>query len=163
MESLKAPGPDGLPPLFFKQFWPYIREDVSYVVLTCLNTGFITSSINFTFITLIPKVKCPSRVLEFWPIELCNITYKLVSKVIANRLKKFLASIIFESQSAFQSNKAISDNILVAFETLHHMQTQKLKNVNFLTLKLDMSKTYNTVEWCFFIEILKKMGSVKHG
>lgn len=65
MESLKAPSPDGLPPLFFKQFWPYIREDVSYVVLTCLNTGFITSSINFTFITLIPKVKCPSRVLEF--------------------------------------------------------------------------------------------------
>ena len=86
-------------------------------VLSCLTSGVIPPSINQTFITLIPKVKSPSKVLEFHPISLCNIIYKLVSKVIANRLKGVLPLIISESQSAFQSDKAISDNILVAFET----------------------------------------------
>ena len=60
-------------------------------------------------------MKCPKQVMEFHPIALCNIMYKLMSKVLANRLKKLLPNIIFESQSAFQSDKAISDNILVAF------------------------------------------------
>ena len=57
MEALKSPGPDGMPPLFFQQFWPIIGDEVVDAVLTCLNTGSIPSSINHTFITLIPKVK----------------------------------------------------------------------------------------------------------
>ena len=123
MAPLKAPGPDGLPPLFYQKFWPSTGEDVSKAVLNCLNSGSIPSSINRTFITLIPKVKSPSVVSEFRPISLCNVIYKIVSKVAANRLKKVLPLIISDSQSAFQSNKAISDNILVAFELLHHMKT----------------------------------------
>ena len=125
MEPLKAPGPDDLPPLFFQKFWLNIREKISQTVLTCLNTGSIPPSINHTFITLIPKVKSPTKVSEFRPIALCNTIYKIVSKVIANRFKKVLPYIIFESQSAFQIDKAISDNILIAFEMLHHMKIQK--------------------------------------
>lgn len=93
MEPLKAPGPDGLPPLFFQNFWPCIREEVSQA----LNSGSIPSSINHTFITLIPKVKSPSKVTEFRPIALCNTIYKLVSKVIANKFKRVLPIIISES------------------------------------------------------------------
>ena len=107
MEPLKAPRPDGLPPLFYQKLWPSIGEDVSHVVLHCLNSGSIPPSINCTIITLIPKVKMPTVVLEFCPIALCNVIYKLVSKVVVNRLKKVLLSLISESQSAFQSNKAI--------------------------------------------------------
>jgi len=69
-----------------------------------------------------------------------------VSKVLANRLKKILPDIILESQSAFQVNKAISDNILVAFETLHHMKNEKGRKSGFMTLKLDISKAYDQVE-----------------
>ncbi|KAL4609732.1 hypothetical protein ACB092_08G002500 [Castanea dentata] len=127
MALLKAPGPDGLTPLFYQNFWPSIGEDVSKAILNCLNSGSIPSSINHTFITLIPKVKSPSVVSEFCPIALCNVIYKLLSKVVTNRLKKVLPYIISESQSAFQSNKAILENILVAFELLHHMKTQKSK------------------------------------
>ena len=107
MDPLKAPGPDGLPPLFFQKFWSTIGEEVSQAILTCLNSSSFPSTINRTFITLIPKVKNPCSVSNLRPISLCNIIYKLVSKVVANRLKKVLPFIIFESQSVFQSNKAI--------------------------------------------------------
>ena len=112
-------------------------------VLTCLNTGSIPPSINQTFITLIPKVKSLVRVLEYRLTALCNILYKLISKVLANRLEKILPCVISESQSAFQSNKAILDNILVAFETLHHMKSQKSKKMVFIAMKLDMSVVHD--------------------
>ena len=122
MEPLKVLGPDGLPPLFFQRYWHVVGDDVTEVVLSCLSTGVIPTSLNSTFITLIPKVKSPSKVSEFRPISLCNIVYKLVSKVVANRMRGTLPLMILESQSAFQSDKAISDNILEAFETLHPMK-----------------------------------------
>ena len=78
--------------------------------------------------------------------------------MIANRLKGALPSIISESQSAFQSDKAISDNILVAFETLHHIKNQKKKKAGFMVLKLDMSKAYDRVEWGFLEVTMLKMG-----
>ena len=106
-------------------------KDVTKVVLSCLASGVIPPSINQTFITLILKAKSPTKVFEYHPISLCNIIYKLVSKVIANKLKGVLPLIISESQSAFQSDKAIFDNILVAFETLHHMKNQKKRGGGF--------------------------------
>ena len=104
------------------------------------------TSLNHAFLTLIPKVKNPEKVSDFRPIALCNILYKLISKVLANRLKTFLPQIIFESQSTFQADKAILDNILVAFEILHHMKTKKTGKTGFMAMKLDMSKAYDKVE-----------------
>ena len=94
MAPLKAPGSDGMPPLFFQTFWSDIGLDVSEAVLSCLNSGTILKSINHTFLTLIPKVKNPEIVAQFRPISLCNVIYKILSKVIVNRLKPFLNSII---------------------------------------------------------------------
>ena len=69
-----------------------------------------------------------------------------------------LPHIISESQSAFQSDKAISDNILVAFKTLHHMKRKKRGKVGHMVLKLDMSKAYNRLEWVFLQRTMEKMG-----
>ena len=101
MEPLKALRPNELPPLFFQKYWRVIGDDVVAAILSCLQSSAIPPSINYTFITLIPKVKSPTKVTDYHSISLCNISYKIVSKVIANRLKCILPNIISESQSAF--------------------------------------------------------------
>lgn len=116
MAPLKALGLDGMPPIFYQHYWSPISDDVSCAMLSCLNSGTIPASINHTYITLIPKIKSPEKVIEFRPISLCNILYKLISKLLANRLKNLLPYVVSESQSVFQSDKAISGNILVAFK-----------------------------------------------
>ena len=143
MAPLKAHGPNGMPPLFFQTYWPDIGTDITQVVLSSLNSGSILKAINHTFITLIPKVKNPEKVTDFQPISLCNVIYKIISKVIANRLKPRLNSIISKTQSAFIANRLIIDNVLIAFESLHHMMTSCLGKKSFMALKLDMSKAYD--------------------
>ena len=158
MAPLKAPGPDGMPPLFYQHFWPVVDKDVTSSVLMWLNSGILPSPINHTFITLIPKVDSPELVTEFRPISLCNVLYKIFSKVLANRLKKFLPNLITEHQSAFAKNRLITDNILVAFETLHCMKNQTSSKSGSMALKLDMSKAYDRVEWNYLESLMLKMG-----
>jgi hypothetical protein len=131
------------PPLFYKRYWPMVGQDVTRGVLYCLNSGQLLTSINHAFITLIPKVKNLERITEFHPISLCNVIYKLGSKVIANRLKTILPYIISDSQSAFVPERLIIDNVLVAFETLHHMHITKIGRDGAMAFKLDMSKAYD--------------------
>ena len=158
MAPSKALGPDGMPPIFYQKYWHVVGSDVTTAVLSCLNSGRLLKSINHTFITLIPKVKCPEKVTDFRPISLCNVIYKLVSKVLANRLKMILPQIVSESQSAFVLGHLITDNVLVAFETLHHMHNNKLGREGAMALKLDMSKAYDRVEWRYLEAVMEKMG-----
>ena len=84
MAPLKALGLNGMPPIFFRYYWDNIGDDIVKAVLSCLNSKTILLGLNHTFITLIPKVKSLEYVTKFRPIALCNILYKLVSKVLAN-------------------------------------------------------------------------------
>ena len=158
MEPITAPGPDGMPPLFYHSFWNLIGNDISSAVLDCLNNCNIPKEINHTNITLIPKVKSPEFITDFRPISLCNVVYKLVSKVLANRLKVVLPAVVSENQSAFQVGRLITDNILMAFETLHYMKHHQHGSSGFMALKLDMSKAYDRVEWVFLQGMMKQMG-----
>jgi len=155
---LKASSLDGMPPLFYHTYWSDIGMDITQAILSCLNSSSLLKSINHTFITLIPKVKNPENVSEFRPISLCNVIYKIISKVLANCLKPILNDIISKSQSAFIADRLITDNVLIAFESLHHMKTNCTGRTGFMALKLDMSKAYDRVEWCFLEKILLKMG-----
>lgn len=92
------------------------------------------------------------------PIALCNVVYKIISKVLANRLKTILHHIISDTQSAFIPGRLITDNILVSFEVMHYMKRKHAGKEAMMTLKLDMSKAYDRVEWGFLRAMLQKMG-----
>ena len=158
MAPLKAPGLDGMPPLFYQTYWIDVGMDISHAVISCLNSGSLLKSINHTFITLIPKVKNPKKVSKFRPTSLCNVIYKIVSKVIENRLKPLLNDIISETQSAFTAGRLVTDNIMIVFESLHHMKTSCTGRSGYMALKLDMSKAYDRVEWTFLEKIILKLG-----
>lgn len=120
--------------------------DVIQFVLSFPNFASLPQHLNHTIIALIPKVNKPELVSEFRPISLCNVLYKIFSKLLANRLKRILPKIITtEHQSAFTKSHLISNNIMVAFETLHSMQHHNSVKDGFTALKLDMSKVYDKV------------------
>lgn len=101
-----------------------MRNEVCAAVLDLLNNGTFDMSINDTYITLISKVKKPTKITEYRPISLCNVLYKLIAKVLANRLKKVLPFVISANQSAFVPRRLITDNVMVAFEALQTMATR---------------------------------------
>ena len=158
MSPSKAPGPDGMTALFFQKFWHIVGDDVSLAILDFFRSGRMLGSINFTNIVLIPKVKNPESMSQFRPISLCNVLYKIISKVLVNRMKVILPNIISDSQSAFIPGRLISDNVIMAFEVLHYLKNLGA-GANFqMAAKLDMSKAYDRVEWNFLQAILLKLG-----
>ena len=158
MAPLTAPSLDDMSPIFYKSFCHIVGEEVIVVVLKALHTSIILEVINTTFISLIPKIKNPKKASNFQPISLCNVIYKLVAKVVANCLKKFLVKSVPDSQSAFMSGQLITDNILMAFETLHYLKRKTTGKFGCMALKLDMSKAYDLVEWEFLKKIMNHLG-----
>lgn len=150
----KILGPDGMPPLFFQYFLSTIGGIFTKIVLDFLNFGIYPPKFNEIQIVLVPKIKDPIRITDYHPISI-----KLASKILANRLKKILLSIIGESQSAFVHGRLITDNVLVAFETMHHINQKKSGKVGEMALKLDMSKAYDRMEWVYLDKIMEKLGS----
>ncbi|KAL0327023.1 UNVERIFIED_CONTAM: LINE-1 retrotransposable element O protein [Sesamum angustifolium] len=149
MAPLKSPGPDGMSPIFFQKFWHIVGRDVTVCVLNLLNSHIMPADLNSTHLVLIPKCKNPEFLTQFRPISLCNVVYKIASKVISNRLKVFLDKIISPAQSAFVPGCLISDNVLLAFELNHFLNTKTRGEQGWMALKLDVSKAYDKVEWSF--------------
>ena len=131
---------------------------VTITVLNFLNHGSIPTDFNKTHIVLIPKVKMPKKIIDYRPISLCNVVYKIASKAIANRLNKILPSIISDTQSAFVYGRLITNNAFVAFETMHHISQKKGGKVREMALKLDISKAFDRVEWVCLDKIIEKLG-----
>nr|CCA66036.1 hypothetical protein [Beta vulgaris subsp. vulgaris] len=158
MHPNKAPGPDGMNALFYQHFWDTIGEDVTTKVLNMLNNVDNIGAVNQTHIVLIPKKKHCESPVDFRPISLCNVLYKIVAKVLANRMKMVLPMVIHESQSGFVPGRLITDNVLVAYECFHFLRKKKTGKKGYLGLKLDMSKAYDRVEWCFLENMMLKLG-----
>ncbi|KAK9943537.1 hypothetical protein M0R45_009142 [Rubus argutus] len=140
MYPTKSLGPDGMPPLFYQHYWETIGDEVTLAVQNFLHYGQLLKEINFTHVCLIPKVANPQHMADLRPIALCNVIYKLCSKVIANCLKLILPQIISPFQSAFVPGCLITDNILAANETAHFIHNKRSGQDGYLALKLDLSK-----------------------
>jgi hypothetical protein len=98
-----------------------VKGEVCNAMHEFLNFDVFDRDINATNISLIPNISNPTKGTDFWPISLYNVIYKLIAKVLANRMKKVLPTVISQTQSAFIPGRLITDNILVAFEALPTM------------------------------------------
>jgi hypothetical protein len=145
MKSLAAPGPDGLPAKFYHTYWDIVGKDVIKSTLNVLNSNGDPSSFNSTNICLIPKTNNPTQPSDFRPISLCNVTLKIITKTMANRIKTILPDIISTNQSAFVPGRLITDNIIIAHEVFHYL-AQTNSQTGFIGLKTDMAKAYDRLE-----------------
>ncbi|CAN1794473.1 Putative ribonuclease H protein At1g65750 [Linum perenne] len=158
MHPDKAPGPDGLNPAFYQKFWDVVGPDVIQDCKQWLTSRHIPTSARATDIVLLPKKETAARMADFRPISLCNVRYRIVAKVLANRIRRIVSDIIPEEQSAFVKGRSIVDNILIAFETLHTMNIRRRAKDGEVALKIDISKAYDRVEWNYLEAIMIKMG-----
>lgn len=151
----KSPGPDGWTIEFYLAFFELISQDLLSVIEECRISGSLYHAINSTFIALIPKSDAPSSFDDFRPISLCNVLYKIISKIIANRLRPILSAHIAPHQFAFLENRQIHEAIGSAQEALHSIWSKHLKSI---LLKIDLSKAFDRVSWLYIKMILIHLG-----
>jgi len=121
----KSPGSDSFTTTFFHSFWDLIKEEVWQVVEESHTLHWLLPSLNSTFIAHIPKEESTLTLDQFHPIALCNVIYKVISKVIANRLKPLLPLLISPKQSGYIEGHQILDGIILTHEIIHSLKNSK--------------------------------------
>ncbi|XP_026429794.1 uncharacterized protein LOC113326221 [Papaver somniferum] len=132
-------------------------NEVVEMIKHFFRTGYILKSLNTTNVSLIPKTKNKQFPSDLRPIALCNTSYKIISKIMSSRMKKFMKKIISPLQASYVPGRQISDNIHLAQEIVHTMKNKKELS-KYLALKLDMSKAFDRLEWPFLMDVMSKMG-----
>ncbi|GAB2298359.1 hypothetical protein Dimus_038529 [Dionaea muscipula] len=151
----KAPGPDGFNLSFFKHCWEVVKEDISRFFHEFFENGRIVKGLRSSFISLIPKTDSPTSLNEYRPISLVGSIYKILAKVLSNRLKSCIHLIIGEVQAAFVGSRSILDGVLIASEAIHWLKSRKRSGV---IVKLDFAKAYDSVNWNYLLNMMRLMG-----
>eukprot|EP00253_Pinus_taeda_P029073 PITA_29073 len=155
MKEGKAPGPDGFTTTFFHAFWDMIKKDVWEIVEESRALRWILPSFNSMFIALIPKEENSMTPDKFRPIALCNVIYKVISKVAANRLKTLLPMLVSPEQSGYVEGRQILDGIILSNEIIHSLKLSKQAG---MLLKLDLSKAFDKLSWTYIHHMLIAFG-----
>jgi hypothetical protein len=119
MEADKAPGPDGFTIHFYKSCWHIIKDDLQKMISRCMKKAKVGGGTNSTYLALIPKDSNPKTFARFRPISLCNASYKILAKLLANWIKPLLKRLISSSQGGFVEGRHILDNAIQVQETIH--------------------------------------------
>ena len=135
--------------------WEVIKDEIYDFVLDFFNSGCSARNINVTWVTLIPKVVDPQSIEDYRPISMVGALYKIISKLLSFRLKKVIAPLIDETQSAFVMNRQIFDGVLIANESINWLKKRKFPGT---LVKLDFQKAYDSVNWSFLKLVMMKFG-----
>jgi hypothetical protein len=142
-----APGPDGLPVQFYKQFWPLLKSAVLQILNDFALGRVDIARLNFGILSLIPKVPGAENIQQYRPIAPINVIFKLVSKAFAIRLSPVAHRVISQAQTAFIKGRFIQDGRLALHEIIHELKTKKLQAVR-LKLALKKPMTESTGPFC---------------
>jgi hypothetical protein len=151
----KAPGPDDFTMDLFFFCWPMICEEVWDIIKDSCISGKVIPALNATFLTLIPKEYQVTHPKQFRPISLCNVIYKLLTKVIAKCLKPLLPNIISPDQSNYVEGRQILDSVILAHKFIHSLQSTDTPG---MLLKLYLSKAFDKLSWAYMKSILLAFG-----
>lgn len=157
MGKFKSSGLDGFNATFYKQYWGIVGAAVSEEIQQVFQIDKLKPTLNHTFIALIPKTMSAHRVDQFRPILICNVVFKLITKIISRRLRPILDQIIHPCQATFIPNRSIGDNVIINHEVMNFLNKKKGR-LGYMAIKLDMVKAYDWVEWGVLIHIMSKFG-----
>ncbi|RVX23130.1 Transposon TX1 uncharacterized 149 kDa protein [Vitis vinifera] len=155
MNGDKAPGPDGFTLAFWQNSWETVKEDLLGLFKEFHDQNSFIKSLNHTFLVLIPKKGGCGGLGDYRPISLLGGLYKLLAKVLANRIKKVIGKVISPDQNAFIKGRQILDGSLIANEVIDSWQKRGEKGI---VCKLDIEKAYDSINWQFLLKVMQKMG-----
>lgn len=155
MAAEKSPGPDGYSSEFFRSTWAITGGDFVQAVQSFFDKGFLPKGINSTILALIPKKTDAIYMKDYRPISCCNVIYKVISKILASRLKRLLPTFVSTNQSAFVKDRLLMENVLLASELVksYHKSSVSAR----CAVKIDISKAFDSVQWPFLISVLEAM------
>ena len=139
MAAFKSPRVNGLHVGFYQNLWSVVGESVCNFAREFFESGILSEGINDTLLALVPNVQHPEPLAQLRPISVCNVSYKVITKTLTNRLKGIMGSIIGPNQCNFVPGRHITDNILIYQEVLHSMR-KKRTGEGFMMIKIDLEK-----------------------
>ncbi|CAA7030329.1 unnamed protein product [Microthlaspi erraticum] len=149
----KTPGPDGFPVEFFKASWDVVGPELEASVLHFFESSFMPTSLNSTSLVLIPKRPGAEELKDFRPIACLNTLYKVITRLLSERLKNVLPGIILPNQTAFVKDQLLLENVLLASEIVQGYHREGFEKR--ITLKVNISKAFDSVRWDFLLNVLE--------
>lgn len=153
-DDSKSPGPDGFNMGFFKACWDTVKGDIMRMMLEFHENGKLVRGLNASYIVLIPKKEGSCGIHQMRPISLIGGIYKILSKVLAARMKVVVGKIIGEVQTAFIKGRHILDGVVVLNEAIE--EAKKTKGRRFI-FKVDFEKAYDSINWAYLLEMLEHL------
>lgn len=153
LHPLKSPGNDGRHAIFYQTNWDIVKHKLIPEIQHIFSTKTIPQTWDSTLLCLIPRIENAYSVNHFILLGLCNTDNKILTKILVNRIKLHLPSLISPCQGSFTPGRHSSDLFLIAYETIHSMKHSKTWDV-WLIFKIDIGKAFDTISWNFTGNIL---------